>query len=76
MLADDTLHCNGRSRLTSVDAPKLSLATGEQFGFAMTKYFPQPMCGGVAVIDYDSDDKMAPFLRELVRTAPIVTQLL
>src|ERR1039457_4645255 len=27
-------------------------------GFAGRKYFPLPMCGGVAAIDYDSDGKM------------------
>jgi hypothetical protein len=40
------------------------------------KYFPQPMCGGVAVIDYDNDGKMDLFftngakLPELKKTNP------
>jgi hypothetical protein len=40
------------------------------------KYFPQPMCGGVAVIDYDNDGKMDLFftngskLPELEKTTP------
>jgi len=40
------------------------------------KYFPQPMCGGVAAIDYDNDGKMDLFftngskLPELEKTAP------
>jgi len=40
------------------------------------KYFPQPMCGGVAAIDYDNDGKMDLFftngskLPELQKTTP------
>ncbi len=40
------------------------------------KYFPQPMCGGVGVIDYDNDGKMDLFftngasLPGLVKTSP------
>lgn len=40
------------------------------------KYFPQPMCGGVAAIDYDNDGKMDLFftngskLPELEKTTP------
>ena len=30
-------------------------------GFTGRKYFPQPMCGGVAVLDYDHDGKMDIF---------------
>jgi hypothetical protein len=45
-------------------------------GFAGRKYFPQPMCGGVAAIDYDSDGWMDLFftngasLPALKRTSP------
>jgi hypothetical protein len=44
--------------------------------FTGRKYFPQPMCGGVAVIDYDNDGRMDLFftngakLPELVKTSP------
>lgn len=44
--------------------------------FTGRKYFPQPMCGGVAVIDYDNDGKMDLFftngakLPELKKTTP------
>jgi hypothetical protein len=44
--------------------------------FTGRNYFPQPMCGGVAAIDYDNDGHMDLFftngarLPELVKTAP------
>jgi enediyne biosynthesis protein E4 len=44
--------------------------------FTGRKYFPQPMCGGVAVIDYDNNGKMDLFftngakLPELSKTTP------
>ena len=44
--------------------------------FTGRKYFPQPMCGGVAVIDYDNDGNMDLFftngakLPELRKTTP------
>jgi hypothetical protein len=44
--------------------------------FSGRKYFPQPMCGGVAAIDYDNDGKMDLFftngakLPELMKTTP------
>ena len=44
--------------------------------FTGRKYFPQPMCGGVAAIDYDNDGKMDLFftngakLPELKKTTP------
>ncbi len=44
--------------------------------FTGRKYFPQPMCGGVAVLDYDNDGKMDLFftngakLPELQKTGP------
>jgi enediyne biosynthesis protein E4 len=45
-------------------------------GFTGRKYFPQPMCGGVAAIDYDNDGLMDLFftngakLPELEKTSP------
>src|SRR5260370_37854682 len=44
--------------------------------FTGRKYFPQPMCGGVAAIDYNDDGRMDLFftngskLPELVKTTP------
>ena len=44
--------------------------------FTGRKYFPQPMCGGVAIFDYDNDGKMDIFftngakLPELTKTNP------
>jgi enediyne biosynthesis protein E4 len=44
--------------------------------FSGRKYFPQPMCGGVAAIDYNNDGRMDLFftngakLPELIKTTP------
>jgi len=45
-------------------------------GFTGRKYFPQPMCGGIAVLDYDNDGKMDVFfangakMPEMKKTGP------
>jgi hypothetical protein len=53
-----------------------SLPTGPATTFTGRKYFPQPMCGGVAAIDYNNDGLMDLFftngakLPELEKTSP------
>lgn len=42
-------------------APRSRLAFVTRNDFRGRKFFPQPMCGGVAVIDYDSDGLMDLF---------------
>jgi len=57
-------------------APKSNFSYKTNNDFTGRKYFPQPMCGGVAVIDYDNDGKMDLFftngakLPELRKTSP------
>jgi enediyne biosynthesis protein E4 len=42
-------------------APRSSFSYRTNNDFEGRKYFPQPMCGGVAVLDYDNDGKMDIF---------------
>src|ERR1700722_20360855 len=42
-------------------APRSSSPYRTNNDFTGTKYFPQPMCGGIAAIDYDKDGKMDLF---------------
>ncbi len=57
-------------------AKQSSLTYRANNDFTGRKYFPQPMCGGVAVIDYDNDGKMDLFftngakLPELKKISP------
>jgi enediyne biosynthesis protein E4 len=57
-------------------AGRSSFAYRTNNDFSGRKYFPQPMCGGVAAIDYDNDGKMDLFftngakLPELKKTTP------
>jgi len=57
-------------------APKSNISYRTNNDFTGRKYFPQPMCGGVAVLDYDNDGKMDLFftngakLPELRKTSP------
>jgi hypothetical protein len=45
-------------------------------GFTGRKYFPQPMCGGIAVLDYDNDGLLDVFfsngakMPEMIKTGP------
>jgi hypothetical protein len=57
-------------------ASRSSFAYRSNNDFTGRKYFPQPMCGGVGVIDYDNDGRMDLFftngakLPELKKTGP------
>jgi hypothetical protein len=42
--------------------PRLKLQYKTRNGFDRRKYFPQPMCGGVAILDYDGDGRPDVFL--------------
>jgi hypothetical protein len=43
-------------------APKSDFTYNTNNGFTDRKYFPQPLCGGVAVLDYDNDGLMDLYL--------------
>src|SRR6201998_846009 len=57
-------------------ASRSQFAYRTSYNFTGRKYFPQPMCGGVAVIDYNNEGLMALFFtngakrRELEKTSP------
>ena len=57
-------------------APRSKISYISNNSFQERKYFPQPMCGGVAVFDFDNDGRMDIFftngakLPELKKTAP------
>lgn len=64
-----------RPRFTDI-APRSQFSYISNNDFTGRKYFPQPMCGGVAVFDFDNDGRMDIFftngakLPELKRTGP------
>jgi hypothetical protein len=57
-------------------APRSNFSYRTNNDFEGRKYFPQPMCGGVAVLDYDNDGKMDIFfsngakLPQMKKTSP------
>ena len=57
-------------------APRSNLAYRTLNDYTGRKYFPQPMCGGVAALDYDNDGWMDLFftngakLPELTKSSP------
>lgn len=65
----------GTSRYKDI-AAKSNIAYKTDNDYTGRKYFPQPMCGGVAAIDYDNDGRMDLFftngakLPELRKTGP------
>jgi hypothetical protein len=52
---------DGALRFTDV-APRSRIAYRSNNDFTGRKYFPQPMCGGVAVFDFDGDGRQDVFL--------------
>jgi len=55
------IHSEGRSGWFTDVAPHSKFFYKSNNGFTGRKFFPQPMCGGVAAIDYDNDGKMDLF---------------
>ncbi|SPE34727.1 ASPIC/UnbV domain protein [Candidatus Sulfopaludibacter sp. SbA6] len=57
-------------------APRSKIAYSSNNNFTGRKYFPQPMCGGIGILDYDNDGKPDIFfsngaqLPELKKTNP------
>ena len=54
-------HSTSNTWFTNISG-KSSFSYKTNNGFDGRKYFPQPMCGGVAIFDYDNDGKMDIFL--------------
>jgi hypothetical protein len=53
---------NSGSSIQFVDvAPRSSISYISNNSYTGRKYFPQPMCGGVAILDYDHDGQMDIF---------------
>ena len=52
---------DGEIRFTDV-APRSRIAYRSNNDFTGRKYFPQPMCGGVAIFDFDNDGRSDIFL--------------
>jgi len=61
--------------LTDV-AARINFSYRTNNGYTARKYFPQPMCGGIAVLDYDNDGKQDVFftngakMPEVSKTGP------
>ena len=72
---DKSLAGNRRPHFRDI-APRSQISYFSNNDFTGRKYFPQPMCGGVAILDYDNDGLMDIFftngakLPELKKTNP------
>lgn len=61
--AAPTLAGNASNSIQFTDvAPRSGFAYRTNNDFTGRKYFPQPMCGGVAIFDFDNDGRMDIFL--------------
>jgi len=60
-LLDAARAISKRPHFTDI-APKSQFTYRSNNNYTGRKYFPQPMCGGVGILDYDQDGKMDIFL--------------
>ncbi len=60
---------SGAPHFTDI-APRSRFSYTSNNDFTGRKYFPQPMCGGIAVLDYDRDGKVDLFFTTGAKLPP------